>query len=394
MKQVVFIISCLLLLVGCWDRRELKTIGIVVAIGIDKDPDTGEFLFTSQVINPSALKPDGGGTKAPVKLITTKGETVFKAIRNANQEFDRKNFYAHNKVIVISEQLAREGILPVLDGITRGKEARGYIWLCIAKGRQAIDILGLESQGIERVQANYLNGILDNQQFNFDSTVIQLNDYYKRSLEDGIDPVIGVLTIIGKTVGEESGKKTPHIKLSGGAVLTKDQLVGFLNEKEARGYNWVVGEVKNGILSIPSLLEEGKLVSIEIREASSKIKPEIQGDRISFKIEIESFGVLVEQLGAGSLETRKEQLDYLLRLEKENAQLIEQEVNTVIEKAQKELKADIFGFGSTLKRKDPKKWNEVKDNWEDQFQNVDVKVKVNVNIGWRELLKEPLKTEK
>lgn len=390
MKRVVFIISCLLLLVGCWDRRELKTIGIVVAIGIDKDPDTGEFLFTSQVLKPAALKPDGGGTEAPVKLVTTKGDTVFKAIRNANQEFDRKNFYAHNKVIVIGEQLAREGILPVLDGITRGKEARGYIWLCIAKDRQARDILGLESPGIESVQANYLNGILDNQQFNFDSTVIQLNDYYKRSLKDGIDPVIGVLTIIG----EESGKKSPHIKLSGGAVVTKDKLVDFLNETEARGYNWIVGEVKNGILSIPSLLEEGKLVSIEIRNASSKIKPEIHGDRISFNIEIESLGVLVEQLGAGSLETRKDQLDYLRRLEKEVEQHIEQEVNTVIEKAQKELKTDIFGFGSTLNRKDPKKWNEVKDKWEDQFQNVDANVKVNVNIGWRELLKEPLKTEK
>jgi spore germination protein KC len=79
----------------------LKEIGIVSAIGIDRDPNTDEIIFTSQIVNPSALKPEGGGAQPPVKIITSKGDTVYKAIRNVNQEFDRKNFYAHNKVIVI-----------------------------------------------------------------------------------------------------------------------------------------------------------------------------------------------------------------------------------------------------------------------------------------------------
>jgi len=397
LKRVVIIIGCLLLLVGCWDKRELRETGIVVAVGIDKDPDTGDIIFTSQVLNPSALKPESGGTEAPVKLITTKGDTVFKAIRNAYQEFDRKNFYAHNKVIVIGEDLAREGILPVLDGITRGREARGYVWLCVAKEEQARDILGVKPNGIERVPANYLDFILENHKLNFDTTIVHLNDYYKASLRGGIQPVTGVLEIIKKTnssIEEVSEKTSQQVKLSGGAVFKKDKLVGFLSETETRGYNWVVGNVKNGILSLPSLLEEGKLVSIEIREASSNIKPKIKGNEISFNIEIEASGVLVEQLGAGTLETRKEQLDYLNRLEKNLKKLIEREVNNVIEKVQKELKTDIFGFGSTLHKKDPNEWNKIKGQWIDKFPNISVKVKVNTDIGSRELLKEPLKPRK
>lgn len=396
MKRIVLIICCLFLLSGCWDRRELKELGIVVAIGIDKDPDTGDIVFTSQVLNPSALKPEGGGTEAPVTLITTKGDTVFKAIRNAHQEFDRKNFYAHNKVVVIGERLAREGILPVLDGITRGREARGYVWLCVAKDELARDILGVKKHGIENVQANYLERILENQQFNFDTTVLQLNDYYKKSLKDGIDPVTGVLEMMEKTnspVEEMSEKTSQHLKLSGGAVFKEDKLVGFLSETEARGYNWIAGEVKSGILSLPSLLEEGKLASVEIRRASSKIKPEVQGDKLSFNIEIEASSVLVEQQGAGALETRKEQLDYLNRLEKELEKHIEREADNVIEKAQEELKTDIFGFGNALNRKDPKKWNQIKDRWEDQFPNTAVEVKVHADIDARELLKEPLKSK-
>lgn len=397
MKRVFFILCCLFLLTGCWDRIELKEIGIVSAIGIDRDPDTNEILFTSQVVNPSALKPDGGGAEPAIQLVTSNADTVFKAFRNINQEFDRRNFYAHNKVIVIGEELAKEGILPVLDGITRGKEGRGYIWICVAKGTQARDILSsVRKQGIEKVPANSIESMHENKELNFDVVVIKLNDYYKKTLKSGIEPVIGTLEMKEKSTNSNGGslrQTSLQATLSGGAVIKEDKLVGFLNETEARGYNWVIGEVKSGILSIPSKLEEGKLVSIEIRQASSNIKPEIKGDMISFTIEIESSGILVEQQGSGTLKTRKDQYDYLKQLEKELEKKIENEVYDVVEKAQEDFNSDIFGFGTRLNKKDSKKWKELKERWKkDQFQNVDVKVKVKAEISARELLQEPLKS--
>ena len=393
MKRVILLLSCLFLLTGCWDRRELKELGIVSAIGIDRDSDTGEILFTSQVVNPSSLKPEGDGKESPIKIISSTGDTVYKAIRNVNQEFDRSNFYAHNKVIVIGEELAKEGILPVLDAITRGKESRGYVWICIAKGMQAKDILSVKQQGIEKVPANFLESIHENQKSNFDVTVIQLNDFYKKSLKKGTNPVIGVLKLSEDSISNSN--ITGQIKLTGGAVVKNDKVVGFLNEKEARGYNWIIDDVKSGILSLPSLLEDNKLVSVEIREAKSKIKPIIQGGKISFIIDIKTSAILVEQQGSATLKTRKEQYDYLNRLEKELKALIEEEVYNVIEKAQKEMNSDIFGFGTRLNKKDPKKWKALKDQWlEGEFQNVAVDVKVYADIGARELLKEPLKTER
>jgi len=396
-KRVFFILCCLFLLTGCWDRIELKEIGIVSAIGVDRDPDTGEILFTSQVVDPSGLKPDGGGTASAIQIESSKADTVFKAFRDINQEFDRKNFYAHNKVIIIGEELAKEGILPVLDGITRGKEGRGYIWLCVTKGTQARDILiNVRKQGIEKVPANSIESMHENTELNFDVAVIKLNDYYKKTLKSGIEPVIGTLEMTEKSTNnnrESFGQSSLRARLSGGAVIKEDKLVGFLNEAEARGYNWVVGEVKSGILSIPSLLDDKKLVSIEIREASSKIKPEIKGDKISFTIDIKSAGILVEQQGSGTLKTRKEQYDYLKRLEKELEKKIESEVYEVVEKAQEDFNSDIFGFGTRLNKKDSKKWKEIKEAWsKDQFQNVDVKVKVKAEISARELLQEPLKS--
>ncbi|WP_175639040.1 Ger(x)C family spore germination protein [Metabacillus schmidteae] len=394
MKRVIVVFFSLCLLSGCWDRRELKELGIVSAMGIDRNPDTGEILFTSQVVNPSVLKPEGG-SGSPVKIITSTGDTVYKAIRNVNQEFDRNNFYAHNKVIVIGEQLAKEGILPILDAITRGKESRGYVWICIAKGMQASTILNQNQQGIEQVPANYLESLHENQKLNFDVTVIQLNDFYKKSLSLGTNPVIGVLEMSENPSSNGSKTETvQQVKLTGGAVVKGDKLVGYLNEKEARGYNWIIGEVNSGILTLPSKLEENKLVSVEIRKTKSKIKPDIKGGKISFAIEIKTSAILVEQQGAGTFKTRKEQYDYLNHIEKGLEKLIEEEVLNVVEKAQQDYQTDIFGFGTHLNKKDPKIWKDVKDQWlEDQFQNATVNVKVQADIGARELLKEPLKSK-
>jgi len=44
----------------------------------------------------------------------------------------------------------------------------------------------------------------------------------------------------------------------------------------------------------------------------------------------------------------------------------------VLCKAQKELKADIFGFGERIHRAYPNLWRDLKDNWNDEFSKLRV----------------------
>ena len=43
-----------------------------------------------------------------------------------------------------------------------------------------------------------------------------------------------------------------------------------------------------------------------------------------------------------------------------------------LDKAQHELKTDIFGFGEHIHRKYPKVWNELKDDWDTEFEKLQV----------------------
>ncbi len=388
LKRVGCILCSLFLLTGCWDKQEIKKIGFVLAIGIDKGPKSGEILVTAQVVDPEVAQGEGSIEKSSVKLVRNKGKTVFQAIRKMLQEFDRKNHYAHNKVIVISEDLAKEGLLPILDSLKRGGEVRGYVWLCIAKGAKAREVLGVKPEGIETVQANYLKGIIENQKFNHSSANLTILDFYKKVLGTGIYPVASSLQIIQKNnypVEENSETKTEYIKLSGGAAFRKDQLVGYLNETETHGYNWIVGKVKSGIIVLPSLIEKGKSASIEIIKSSVKIKPVLKENKIYFTIDIHEKAVIVEEQGRGQLKTSKERFQYFKKMEKENEKLVRKEVIQAVNKAKK-LRSDFLGFGSALNKKYPTKWNETKKEWDAQLSDIQVIVKVDVTIrGAREM---------
>ena len=63
------LILCLFCCSGCWDRKELKTQGIVAGEGVDYS--AGKYLYTFQVIKPGEVaqpKAKGGGGESTVAL--------------------------------------------------------------------------------------------------------------------------------------------------------------------------------------------------------------------------------------------------------------------------------------------------------------------------------------
>ncbi|MBP3962579.1 Ger(x)C family spore germination C-terminal domain-containing protein [Paenibacillus sp. DLE-14] len=46
----------------------------------------------------------------------------------------------------------------------------------------------------------------------------------------------------------------------------------------------------------------------------------------------------------------------------------------------KKYHSDIFGFGTAIHRANYKAWNQLKDNWEQEFTNLPVHIKVSTQI--------------
>ncbi|MGP4042148.1 Ger(x)C family spore germination protein [Gracilibacillus sp. D59] len=373
MKKLIPFIM-VILLTGCWDVQELTEIGIVVAMAIDMDEESGEYQLTAQYLRPSAESTFVSSQDKPFLMVTVKGRTIAELMRKTNHKIDRKGFYAHNKVVVVSEEVAKGGLLPIFETFQREQQVRSYVWLGVTRGTSAASVLEKQDNSISKVSANYLSSLFDNAEN--EAVSFNLLKFYKQSLKPGKNPVLGVMTF------DESKQEEGSVHLSGAAVFNKDKLIGFLNNDETMAYNWITlhgRSSKQGALTFP--YKEDKYVTLELIDIDSNVKPKVTNETdISYTIEIKKQVEIAEQQELKKTETRKELAKLVAELEKKTEKEVEAKVAEVITKVQEEFQSDIFGFGASLRDSYPKVWDKVKDNWGEEFANVQYEIKVEVKI--------------
>ncbi|WP_328801479.1 Ger(x)C family spore germination protein [Paenibacillus sp. LX16] len=381
-KAILFLILALvLLLTGCWNRRELNELAIVVGMGIDKQGD--QFRVSLQVVDPgkaSAKKGSGGG--APATLYTEEADTIFEAIRKITTISPRRMYFSHLRICVIGESMATEGMAKALDLLSRYHQFRTDFYIVVSKGTSAEDTLKIMTP-LDPIPANDLFSSLETSQKNWSpTTTVTLDELVSALTSEGMQPVLTGLRIVGnKEMGETSGNvqeiaPSARLQYSGLAVFRKDRLIGWLNETESRGYNFILGKVQSsvGFVACP---EGGKVVSEIIRTQTSIKGSVYRGEpQINIKMQVEANVGEVECTGLDLT-----QVGTIYDLENKEEEKIEEIMNLAVRKAQKSYKADIFGFGEAIHRADPRTWKSIKKNWDyEYFAELPVHIKVDFKI--------------
>lgn len=376
-RILVYFIFILLLciLTGCWNRRELNTLSIVQAVGIDRT-ENGQISLTFQILKPSDIKTPasagGGGGSKGVWTVTSTGQTIFDALRNATMEADRKLFLPFNKIIVIGEGAARAGIAPLTDFFDRDHEIRRLSYIFIARGK-AKDIIEATHEQ-ESVPAKAIENLAKVTFATSKVPKVTLHEVLKILAGKTSDPIITGIEILTQ---QENGKEKKQLKLNNTAIFDKDKLIGWFAGKETRGLLWILGQVKSGIIVVPSPGEETRNVSLEITKASSKVKPEIINGKLVITVEVKEEGNLGEQMSEKVDLTKP---DTFKELEKRQEAAIRDEINAALEKGLKEWGVDIFKFGEEVHRKFPGEWKELKKSWDEELQDIEVKVEVEAKL--------------
>ncbi|MBD2869894.1 Ger(x)C family spore germination protein [Paenibacillus arenilitoris] len=382
MIRMLSMLLCLslffMLLAGCWSRRELDELGISVGIGIDK---AGKgYKVTTQVVSPgeiAAAKPSGN--RAPVTVYEATGETVIEAIRKITTMSSRPIYLAHLRVLVIGEALAREGIHKPLDHFSRDHEVRTDYFVIVAKGTTASNVLKILTP-IEKIPANNLYLSLDTSQKEWaPAATVTLDELISDIVSDGKNPALSAVKVVDKQIGQtqkniEIIKPPGHLRFSGIAVFRDDKLIGFLNEKESKGYNYVTDNVKNtvGSMACPN----GEKIAVEIMKSKTKVKAKMSNGnpRIEIKVSMEdNIGEVECQIDITKRET-------IAELEKIAERRVHDNIMNTVKKVQRDLKVDIFGFGEAMRMENPAAWNQLKQNWNERFSDLDVFVTADVKI--------------
>lgn len=377
------LILTILAVTGCWNRRELNDIAIVVAIGIDKAGD--KYKISTQIVNPGevAAKKSAGGKGAPVVTYSVTSDTVFEAFRKMTTRSPRKLFFSHLRMLVLGEQLAREGIGKTLDLLSRDHEFRTDFFVVVAKNETAEKMLTIYTVPQEIIPANKMHKSLETSSKVWASTaIITIDELISDMVSEGKQPVLTGVDLTGQkereeTQTEENVKKIKPItslNFIGMAVFKHDKLIGWINEEESKAYNYVHNKVEHTVEKIS--LPNGEKLALEVLRTKSEVKGNIVNGKPEISVELHSEDNVGDVEGELDL-TKAETINELETLA--NKQL-KKTIEKIINKAQKKYKADIFGFGEAMYRAAPKEWTKMKTEWDQDFVELPVHVMVDVKI--------------
>lgn len=369
----VIILSCIICLAGCFDRRELDTLGIVMGVAVDKAATEGDMELTVQMANPaeqsSKSKSKGktakgnegsGDTAKPYINVSDTGKNSNYIIREMQHKMSRRIYVAHSQVIVIGKDQAKVGVRDCLDFFARAAEARMTLTMFVAK-EKAKDILDHMPE-FEKLPSVELSKIIKDQKITSNAPLITEFEFIKAMISKTTAPVAPMVEVI------EDNDKT-RLKVSGCAVFKGSRMVGEFDNKQARGLLFVQSKVKTGVLLVSV---QDTTATIEIREAKSKVEPILYTNGMTeINVDIDATLGLGDQSGTLNLSSLENELEFL----DASQTAIKDEIQSAVDKS-KELNADVFGFGEYLNRKYPDQWKDMKDHWNELYKNI----KVNITV--------------
>lgn len=355
---------------GCWNYVGLNEMTIVAGVAIDKQDDMYTLTFEIYNIQAAAV-----GEPIKSEIIESTGKTIFDAVRNAKKRAFNKLYFAQSKIIIVSEQIAKEeGINSIIDWFTRDPEIRETLQIVISQEESAATLLKADKLTSNIVSTEIQNIVEKDQKITSTSENKQLYKIFNILSSDGISltlPAIHVVSNNDKSVCE----------LNGVAVFKADKLVNYLTSEETKYYILAKGKVDGGIITINTKIKENDTdlqnVSLEIKSSVSSQKY-ISQEKNNIKIKVTTITEVT--LGEFIDVNQKLTNEDMINLEKEAGKIIKKRIEDVISKIQNDYQTDILGYGSLLYRNNPRQWEKIKDIFDEEFKNIDVIVESKVKI--------------
>lgn len=391
----------LFILPGCWNRVEPEDLALVLMLGFQREGGTGEIQVTVQAANPlqMAAGEEGGGGGSPGNptwVASAAGPTISGAVKNLNRKSTRAINLTHTEVILLCQDLAREGIIPLIDFLERERKTRAIARIFLVEGdlRRAMETgFPMEEMGATGI-THHFEVALDETAVTGD---IPLRVMFNRLSQPGFEIVLPRLQVRQGEPGDRESGGGPGgqgeqvgmpLEVSGLAAFHKDRMVGWLDARETRGYNWIRNEMTIPVYYFPSPTRVGELVAVEIHQSSSRMEARVRGEEVTITVTAVVEGRVQETTSPEErLSTQSEVVDILNR---RLAREVRDDIQAALQKSQEGLKTDIFGFGNLVYRTRPRDWDRLGSRWEEIYPEIQVEVQVEAAVRRTGLIKDPL----
>jgi len=388
-------------LTGCYDAIEIDEEVYTLAIGVDKGVNNViRVTFQYATYKEDSGGGMGGGDEESGEVSgtivsTVEAASLLEAINIMNSAVNRQVSLMHAKMLVLSEDFAREGVGKYIEPLTRFREVRELMRIVVCKGK-AQDFIKENKALIGSNPSKALELMFEQSKNSGYFPDVIFADFYVDLLTPYGQPVAAYAGVNDfKQLDEGSENEEPPLKTeadiepgdiprTGGAkreifglvVFDGDRMVGTLSQYETRFFLMGIGEFQRGFFTFIDENEPELIYVIEVQlgrkpSISARMENEVPVIGLKLKLDIDII----------SIQSRRhyENLDNIDEFESKLQAYFEQGIKDTIKKTQEEYNADIFHFGKKVAG-NFKTIQELEDyNWIGHYQEAEINVSVSVD---------------
>lgn len=374
------ILFLILFLTGCWNYQELNEYAIVTGMSVDYKE--GKYEISFLIANGNKTEQE----QAKTSLITGEGETIYNAIKDISLASPKELYISHLSVVIISEEVARDGISNLLDYLLREPQSHQNFYLLISKDTKASNILSILSPLSDYPSQNIASNISNTAKLQGKISDASFNLFMEKYLSTGYEPIMNSVIIIGdikegqSADSQDKTKQDAYTKLDTLALFQKDKFVTWATQEESIGIDLILGEIENFYFNVPCENSFAVTVSNDY-----EVKYKLEKNKIIVQAKAE--GTLREVDCKINLENEKD----IQKLEKAAAAEMRKYMVDAIQLA-KNNRTDIFGFGSKYYKKYPNQYHQISD-WNNYFVTLPIEIETDFQYTRKGSLEQSLERE-
>ncbi len=347
---------------------EIEDMMIIQGIAVDKEKDAYE-VTVEMLNNKQSASADSSNVGDEMTLVySAKGETVAEALRLIINKTGNVPTYTHNKVIILSEDVARTDITKILDFFERDYTTQPITLVCVAKQIKAGEVLKANI-GKDISKSEVLEKILNQSAISSITPETRLIDVINTVLDETACITLPAVTL--EKNGETQTFFVEHV-----AVFNyNNEISYYLGRESAESFVKLLGELKNGTLVTED--EKGKKATFIIVDGKTKYEAEVINGVVNYNVNIKMYCDLNAYEGDEFKPIKNETVGVFKR----NIEMdTERKIYDTYKSIQENGAFDILRFGRRLLQSDKESYKLLKNNWQNNLENSNLIVDVDVII--------------
>lgn len=422
----IFIISIIASLLSAFDEysnsaQNIDDLSYAVAIGVDVG-ETAKYRISLQLTTmessatESATSDSSSGSSEgsesssnPVSssgsassnhiIQTMETDSIDSALNIANSYINKTINLSHCKILLVSEEIARQGVEPLVNSLINKVETRPDCSIIVSNIPNN-EFNNAKKPKIEELLSKYHDVASNLETGRGYSETIKLNEFYLTLNDTFYQPYASLGTTYNTTKNTndknvssdlDSQSKTlvtnsekQSVEVMGLAVFKKDKLVGTLNANQTLSHQLITNELDFSTLNITSPFNPNETLDIYISTFKSpKINIYIQNGSPFADINLYVAARIVSFNSYEINLLTEEKLNLVQNTVKKH---LEKQIYDYLNTTAKDYKSDISGLGRFAVKnfRTIDDWNNY--NWLENFQNSVFKVNVDISIKTGNLL--------